>query len=402
MRNTIHKLLQQHISITQTAGYAFAAVTGMSIIFAAFSFSTDIRPLFAPETQLFNREIMVINKKVSPAALFNSSLTAFTDDEIEELRQQPFVRSLAYFTPGRFQVKAFTETSGQMPRMSTDLFFESVPDRLIGTLPEQWSWDENNSVISVMLPRDYLNLYNFGFSGSQGLPQLSESIVQQVSFKIYLTGNGKRETFTGKITGFTDHLNTILVPEAFMQWANDRFGESDHPSRISRLIIEADNPADPAIASFFAARENYLLNNNKGEQGKLSYILKMLIIIVITVGFLILLPAVGLMFLSIHLLVYKNREVLGNLILLGYGRSRLAMPYSIFALALNIVIGMFSLLLAYYARVLYAGKISTLGFDLSGFGITVVFAAVFVWAVTLLDILWIHRRINRIDIPARG
>jgi hypothetical protein len=398
----LQKLLRKNLSVPQFAGYAFAALTGMSILFAAFCFATDTRPLFASEAELFGQEFMVVNKQVSPVAAFNSELTTFSPTEIDEIRQQDFVRSLAYFSPSRFRVKAYTEASSQMPYFSTDLFFESVPDRLLEIPPAEWKWDAENGMIPIIIPRDYLNLYNFGFSGSQGLPQLSESLVQQVTFKIFLIGNGTRATFAGRIAGFSDHLNTILVPEAFMNWANERFGDQGQAEKISRLILEVKNPADPKITEFFAVRPHYEIGSNKGEQGKLSYFLTLLIMIVMAVGLLILFPAVGLMMLSIHLLIYKNRETLGTLLLLGYGRKQLAIPYCLLALALNILVGLVSLALAGYARSLYGVKLALLGAGADGFGPTVLFAGAFVLVVTLLDVMWIRRNIRNITVPALG
>ena len=397
----LQKLLRQNISIPQLAGYAFAALTGMSIIFAAFCFSRDIRPLFEPAAGLFNPEYMVVNKKVTFGSLFNNRLTIFSEDEIEEIRQQRFVKSLTYFTPARFRIQARTIPSSQIPAFYTDLFFESVSDKLIGIDPKDWQWDPAVGEIPIIIPRDYLNLYNFGFAGSQGLPQISEALVQQITFRVFLMGNNRREEYIGSIAGFSDDLNTILVPEDFMYWANERFGEGDDD--ISRLIVETYNPADPAIAEFFARKDEYDVNNND-NRGKLSYFLSLLIKIVMTVGVLIMLPAIGLMLLSINLLVYKNQETLGNLVLLGYRRSSLALPYCLLVLFLNLAVGIASLLIAAYAQSIYGQQLVTVGItELStGFWSTTAFAMVFVMIVTALNVLWIRNKINNIKVPVMG
>ncbi|MDR1172050.1 MAG: ABC transporter permease [Bacteroidales bacterium] len=399
----VQKLLRQNISTPQLLGYAFAALTGMSIIFTAFCFSRDIRPLFTPATGLFKPEYLTVNKKVSLLATFNSDRTTFSQAEIDEINRQKFVRSLSYFTSCRFRVKAYTQPSSQIPPFSTDLFFESVPDRLLDGAGPDWRWDEQSGVIPIMIPRDYLNLYNFGFAGSQGLPQISEAIVQQVVFRIAVSGNGRQQVFDGRIAGFSDYLNTILVPDAFMQWANERFGEGA-TGKASRVIIETDNPADPAIAEFFAAGQNYDISNSKDDPGKLSYFLTSLITIVLIVGTVIMLPAIGLMVLSINLLVYKNQKMLGNLVLLGYRRSRLARPYCLLALVLNMAVGAASFAIAGCAQSLYAPRLAALGITglSGGFWTTAGFAILFVLLATVPDILWIRRKINRIKIPARG
>ena len=80
-----------------------------------------------------------------------------------------------------------------------------------------------NGSFLLSLPRNYLNLYNFGFAQSRSLPQLSEGVMGMVNLDIRITGVGRTENFKGKIVGFSNRLNTILVPETFMTWANNEF-----------------------------------------------------------------------------------------------------------------------------------------------------------------------------------
>ena len=393
MNSMLQKLLRQNISIVQLAGYAFAALTGMSIIFAAFCFSRDVSPLFAPSGGLFKPEYIIVNKKVSLLASFNRDITTFSQDEIDKMSRQKFVRSISCFTQSSFRVKAYTKASSQIPSFSTDMFFESVPDRLLDNPTPDWQWNEQAAMIPIIIPRDYLNLYNFGFAGSQGLPQISETLVQQVVFSVLISGNGRQQFFDGRIVGFSDYLNTILVPEAFMQWANRHFG-GDGAGKVSRLIIETDNPADPAIAEFFAA-QNYDVSDNKGELG---YFLRLIITVVAVIGVLIMIPAIGLMLLSINLLILKNRKTLGNLVLLGYRRNRLALPYCLLVLLLNAVTGLTSLIIAGYAQSLYAPQLATVGITglSDGFWTTAGFAAIFVISVTAINSVWIWQNIKRI------
>jgi len=401
----LRKLLNKNISIPQLLGYVFAACAGMAIIFSAFCFLMDIRPLLSSDrTGLFKPEFMVINKRV-PVFSMNAAKLAFSEAEIAELKEQNFVHSLSAFTPARYSVQLYADRNSAIPYgYGTDAFFESVPDRLLGDNYSPWGWDPDSRLIPIIIPRDYLALYNFGFAGSQGLPLVSEAVVQQVKFNVLLRGNSKMEEFLGCIAGFSDNLNTILVPEAFMQWANNRFGDSRQQHDASRLIIEVKNPADPQIATFFASKENYEINSNKGEQGKLSYFLTLLIVAVLTVGVLVMLPAIGLMLLSINLLVYKNQKTLGNLILLGYTRKRLARPYCLLVLLLNILVGSISLAVAYMAQSWYMTKLAVFNLPegATSFGWTLLFALFFIALTSALDILWIHRKIHRIKIPARG
>ena len=54
--------------------------------------------------------------------------------------------------------------------LSTDMFFESVPDEFVDIKLDKWHFDESTHTIPIIIPRNYLNLYNFGFAQSRSLP----------------------------------------------------------------------------------------------------------------------------------------------------------------------------------------------------------------------------------------
>jgi hypothetical protein len=398
----LKKLLRQNLSIPQLLGYSFTALAGMALIFVAFGFSMDIRPLFSSETNgLFKSEYMIVTKKVSALSAISSKNTIFSDSEIHEIETQQFVKSLNHFTPCRYSVFAYIEMSGNIPSLSTEMFFESVPDNIMDGAGDDWKWIEDEKFIPVIIPRDYLALYNFGFAGSRGLPQISESIVKTVKFKVAIRGEGKNEIFTGRIVGFSDYLNTILVPQKFMDWANINFGGTEAP-RKSKLIVEVKNPADPVIAEFFAAK-NYDVKENKGEQGKLSYFLKIIITAISIIGLIVLLPAMGLMFLSINLLIYKNRKTLGNLILLGYSRRELSRPYSVLVLILNASVGLIAFVCFVVVRGIYLSRLKVLNIENTPIDIwTICFVILFIFGVSFINISWIRRKIEKIIPPVMG
>lgn len=59
--------------------------------------------------------------------------------------------------------------------LSTEMFFESVPDEYVDVNLDKWLFDKETRVIPIIIPRNYLNLYNFGFAQSRSLPKLSEA-----------------------------------------------------------------------------------------------------------------------------------------------------------------------------------------------------------------------------------
>ena len=102
---------------------------------------------------------------------------------------------------------------------------------------------------------------------------------------IMMRGNGRVEQYKGNIVGFSNRLNTILVPQSFMNWANKNFAP-DAEAQPARLIIEVSNPADSSIASYFQ-KKGYETEDGKLDAGKTTYFLRLIVGIVLGVGLFI-------------------------------------------------------------------------------------------------------------------
>ena len=83
-------------------------------------------------------------------------------------------------------------------RLSTEMFFESVPDEYVDVSLDKWHFDEDTRIIPIIVPRNYLNLYNFGFAQSRSL-KLSEGLMSLVQMDIMMRGNGRVEQYKGNI-----------------------------------------------------------------------------------------------------------------------------------------------------------------------------------------------------------
>ena len=102
---------------------------------------------------------------------------------------------------------------------------------------------------------------------------------------IMMRGNGRVEQYEGNIVGFSNRLNTILVPQSFMDWANKNFAP-EKEAEPSRLIVEVKNPTDTAITDYFQ-QKNYETEGNNLDAGKTTYFLRLITAIVVGVGLFI-------------------------------------------------------------------------------------------------------------------
>ena len=336
MNKLVWRLLRQHISVGQLAGFFLANLFGMTIVLLSIQFYRDVLPLFTQGDSFMKKEYIIATKKISTLGSFAGRSNTFTKEEIKELQQQPFTRSIGAFTPSLFKVSAGLGMQEAGIHLSTEMFFESVPDEYVDVNLDKWHFDENSRTIPIIIPRNYLNLYNFGFAQSRSLPKLSEGVMSLIRMDIILRGNGRVEQYKGNIVGFSNRLNTILVPQSFMNWANQTFAP-DQEAQPSRLIVEVNNPTDTAIADYFQ-QKNYETEGNNLDAGKTSYFLRLITGIVISIGLFISLLSFYILMLSIFLLLQKNTVKLENLLLIGYSPTKVALPYDLLTIGLNLIV----------------------------------------------------------------
>ena len=348
----VWKLMRRHISLGQLAGFFFANLCGMVIVLLSIQFYQDVVPVFTEGDSFMKKDYIIVSKKVSTLGSFVGKSSTFSQTEIDEIEEQPFTRGVGEFTPSQFKVSAGVGMEQLGLNLSTAMFFESVPDKYVDTNLDGWHFEPGQEEIPIIIPRNYLNLYNFGFAQSRSLPQISEGVINMVNLEVRIYGGGKRDTYKGKIAGFSNRLNTILVPESFMTWANIHYGDVGIRKEPSRLIVEVNNPTDDRIAQFFRER-GYDTEDDKLDAGKTTWFLKVIVGIVLSVGLLISALSFYILMLSIYLLLQKNTTKLENLLLIGYGPNRVAFPYQSLTIALNAIVLVLSVCIVLYVRTLY-------------------------------------------------
>lgn len=394
--NLLWKLLREHVSVTQLVGFFVANLLGMLIILFGLQFYADILPLFQGKDAFFKREFLIVSKPVSTLGSLLGGKGTFSVREIQGFRDQPFTRQVGTFTSSLYDVSASIGMLGTGMQVGTEMFFESVPDDYIDVNAQAWTYEEGSRTIPIILPRNYLNLYNFGFAQSRNLPKLSEGVLSMIRLEIRLSGGGHVEVYDGRIVGFSNRLNTILVPEAFMNWANHYYapGKKAEPSR---LIVEVNNPADEEIVKYIQAR-GYEVEGNTLDAGKTVWFLQILVGIVLFIGIVITFLSFYILILSIFLLLQKNTKKMQTLLLIGYSPVQVALPYQILAVGLNLGVTGIACMLLYGLRRMYLNNLQTLFPSLEGSsGHTVLAVAGFLFLfVSIINIGIIHYKLRQI------
>ncbi len=355
----ISKLLRKNTSPARIAGFVVSNFIGLAIIVGGLQFYEDAGSLWTSDDSFIKTDYLVVNKKVTSSNTWGDSDSEFSQEEIADLRKQPWVRDVGEFSSTDYRVWASVDQGGR--GMSTMMFFESIPDKFVDGAGSDWGFAEGDKVVPVIISKDYLALYNFGFAGSAGLPQMSEGVMGGIPLRLSLTSfDGTRSIeMQGRVAGFSNRLNTILVPGSFMDWSNKCLGSGKDGNAPSRLIIDVSSPGDVAIKDYLAAHSLEVAGDKTGSSA--SYLLKIVVGIVLSVGMVITLLSFFILLLSMSLLMEKNRDKLHSLLMLGYPLRKVAAPYIRIVVYASVAAWLFAVVCCVILRSSYLHSLEELG-----------------------------------------
>ncbi len=310
----LKKLFQKNRNPFQIIGAALGAFIGLFLLLFALQVYFDFQQILRGSNEGDN--YVTINK---PVSLVNTFLgkSVFTPQNIQEIENQPFTEGVGAFTANRFKASA----SSKMMGFYTELFFESIPNDYLDVQDPSFRWFEGEAELPIIMSKDYLALYYFGFALSQGLPQFTPATIRQVSVDITLRGNGKEQVLNGRIIGFSDRINSILVPEKFMKWANNQFGDQ-LDAGTSRILMKVKNPYDRQFTDFLKDK-GYELSTGRLVGGRLSTILNAVISSVSIIGVILMILSIIVFVLNYQLIISKSAPDIRLLLQIGYRPSQI-------------------------------------------------------------------------------
>ena len=180
MNRLVWKLLRKHLSIGQLLGFFLANLLGMCIVLCSLQVYNDVLPIFTQGDSFMKQTYLVVGKQVSAFHTLRGKTPSFSAGEIADFEQQPFVKQVGRFTPALFDIYASLGSKELGMGFSTDMFFEAIPDEYLDVDLSNWHYASGDEEIPIVLPKNYLNLYNFGFASTKGLPAISEGVVGMI------------------------------------------------------------------------------------------------------------------------------------------------------------------------------------------------------------------------------
>ena len=401
---------------------SLGCLMGTSLLLLGIQFYQDADAYL--EQSQSPKNYFTLNKKVSGGALVNLGKNDqnFGPDELLEIRQTEGVRRLGGFSRNQFPVTVYiwpTGTVGLGAAAKADLFFESIPDEFLDFIPPDWKWEENASFVPIMVPKFYLDLWNFGLAPSRvEYPSLSTKAASGMPIEIFI-GKSREATLEGRFVAFSKRINSVLVPESFLRWANQKYGQPDagkffflweegtisgppiSPSALSalrneakftewevspldqpanripaaealaepvasdgpsRIILEVvDNPS-PALHALIEEM-GYEMNREFPEQDLIKKALNGLFLGMVGIGLIISILSISTFASSFRLVVGRASEPTRNLILLGFSKDQISRVFFHRFIRLFSTTLLGAVLVSWASKYYLAEKAKDLGFE---------------------------------------
>ncbi|MBN1695916.1 MAG: hypothetical protein JW881_00260 [Spirochaetales bacterium] len=263
-------------------------------------------------------DYVIISKQVDLAGLSASGEVGFDNGEIAGLEDQDFTVSVGEIGTNRFAARAELSVFGR--GFVTELFFEAVPDDFLDIVPDEWDWEEGDPFVPVMISRDFLALYNFGYSQARGFPLVSEDMLKLVQIKLEIAGNNRYKLLNAQITALSDRIASILVPSRFMAWANGIYGTPD--TLPARLIFSVRDRSNPEILRYIESH-NYQTSRDKLRLSDAGFTITIVLSIIAFIGLLLISLSFIIFLTTFRLVVSRSSPEIRLLVDLGHTRKAL-------------------------------------------------------------------------------
>lgn len=314
-KTLLRKLLLRHRSNNRLWAALIALCIGTTLLLLSVLIWWNFREILSGRgsNDSLGSTFLTVGKKVTNEKMGRPEMTLFSPQEIDAMLGAPQVQDVGVLVSNRFPVWATLNTT---VAFSTEMFLEAVPDRFIDNRPVDWIWTPGNRTVPIIVSSEFLNLYNYGFALSQGLPQLSQASIQSLAFDLKIGRGQLEETYSARVVGFSDRITSVLVPQTFVDYGNKLFtGRETFPP--SRLILKVKDPSDKTFINYLETRD-YTTN---AEQLRWSKLRTVVDAVASATGLLaILLMGIGTLvfILFIELTIARAQESMALLMQLGY------------------------------------------------------------------------------------
>jgi hypothetical protein len=289
------------------------ALLGLTFLITSIHYLIKVNE-FGRGNEILGPNTIIIQKKIGANNAFQLGKNDFTKREIELIKAESFVAAVEPIISNNFDVSLQTN-SPVVPYFRTDVFLQTVNPTFIDIPAQKWTWKKGDAYVPLIMPRDFLVMLNT-FMSAKNIPTLSDEIAQSIQFEFTLKHGDRKEKMNVRIIGFTNEISSLLVPESFMKWANEQYGQSTD-QKITQLMLAGKENQFGLVEGML--KEKHLESKNAQVLvGRLKSMIGTFIWIVLCVSILAVFLSGLVLIQYLQLLINKNNYEIKTLIRLGY------------------------------------------------------------------------------------
>lgn len=334
----LRKLLFQHQDKRQLIIAVIGAFLGMTFLITSIHYLVKVNE-FGEGANILGPNTVIVQKKVSSFNTLNIAKTDFSLSEIEEIKKKPFILDVQPVESNNFNITIET-ADPSVPRFRGDIFIQTVDPDFLDIKSTKWHWKEGDTLVPILMPRDLLVMMNM-FMSSKDMPQISDELAMDIKFKFALISDTGKEYISCRIIGFTNDMPSVLVPQNFMTWANNRFAPNAE-QKITQIMISGKENEFGLVEQML--EEKHLESKNAQVAiGRLKSMVGTLILVVLGISIIAVFLSGLVLIQYLQLLLSKNLYEVRTLMRLGHHPNTLIKNFFVYFSKVFGIIGLLSI-----------------------------------------------------------
>jgi len=368
--------------ITKSVFLYFGLFLAFALVLSCIQLYVNANALFGKKSTDDNYWI-TLSKSITPDNIGRKELIGFNDKDLAGLKTWKEVKDVYPVVSNDFKVSA---DGGNFIPFYTDMYLEAVNNDAID-IKDLSEFKVKDNTIPIVISREYLNLYNYGFALNQGLPQITEDFAKKIEVNINLTLKDKKVTYKGRLIGLSDRVHSVLVPKDFLDSINatQDFNQK-HKNIFTRVLVKVNDANDQDLIEKMN-KNGYESNQESLRSAKIKGKLFLVLRVIAFIGGFIFLLCIFIIINFIKMQFLEQQEEVSIKYSLGYSPKKMVSSISrFFSINMGVVLIICLALLSVGQHYLSASEISN--------GLLPKYIWIYLWTLIILVPLAIYLIVN--------
>jgi len=309
----LRKLLFQNQDKKQLVIAVIGAVLGITFLVTSIHYLLKVNE-FGKGAEILGPNVIIVQKRVNNSAVFGLAKPDFSKQEIEKIKSKKFINDVKPVISNNFEVE-FSTNDKLVPYFRSDVFIQTIDPEYMDVKSAEWKWKPGDTIVPIVMPRDFIVMLNT-FMSASGIPQVSDDVAKDIRFKIKISNDNGEEVVGARIIGFTNEVPSILVPQAFMEYGNQKYSLGAD-QKITQILISGEESEFGLVEKMIDER-GLESKNSQMVVGRLKSIVGTLILIVLIISIVAVCTAGLVLIQYLQLLMTRNDYEVRTLLRIGY------------------------------------------------------------------------------------